>query len=202
MAKATYFHLVHAVTAIEHLVRAPKEKLAIALVAGDRSTVKPATDDQIVAHTTAGLALHANSVAEGAGKLFFIPGDPNVIIRAKNAGEAFGLVNNGAWTATKVSQDTLVHLLTVKKLVPQIYEEPGANAGTTATSGESAGSETSTATSTPEAGATPHGDDAAEADATSEAPGTDTVAESVAAPAGDAEPANESGDVAGHAAAA
>lgn len=202
MAKATYFHLVHAVTAIEHLVRAPKEKLAIALVAGDRSTVKPATDDQIVAHTTAGLALHANSVAEGAGKLFFIPGDPNVIIRAKNAGEAFGLVNNGAWTATKVSQDTLVHLLTVKKLVPQIYEEPGANAATTATSGESTGSETSTATSTPEAGATPHGDDAAEADATSEAPGTDAVAESVAALAGDAEPANEQAQLADQAAAA
>lgn len=202
MAKATYFHLVNADTAVEHLVRAPKEKLAIAMVAGDRSTVKPATDDQIVAHTGAGLALHANSVAEGAGKLFFIPGDPNVIIRAKNASEAFGLVNNGAWTATKVSQDTLVHLLTVKKLVPQIYEEPGANAATTATGGESTSGETSTAITAPEADAAPHSDDDAGGEAPSEVVATAAIAESVAAPAGDAEQANEQAQLADQAAAA
>jgi len=123
MAKAKYFHVKHRQTGVENLVRAGKPADAIAAVAGDRSAAKLADNDEIAEFYTNGGQLHPNSAEAGAGKLFFVPdGDSRALVRAKNAGEAFGKVNGSdLYEVELTTQDQLVDLLT-RGLKPITFE--------------------------------------------------------------------------------
>lgn len=117
MASQKYFLVTHRVDGVETLVRAPKDSLAVAAVAGDAAGVRQATDDDIA--TFAG-KLHDKSIAPGSGR-YFVVGDS--IIRAKNAAAAYALVNEDAYEAKHLNQDELVEQLQ-KGRQPVQYAEP------------------------------------------------------------------------------
>lgn len=126
MAKAKYFHVTETTSGKEHLVKAPRKSLVLQLVTGGRAGVKPASDEDITNHLTSGGALHEKSKPEGEGKLFLVAGERPSLVRAKNAGEAFSLVNDGTYEVQPASQDALVRLLSAGLKVVE-YQEPEAN---------------------------------------------------------------------------
>lgn len=153
MSKAKYFLVQHKQTGAEHLVRAGKPADAIAAVAGDRSSAVQADPDAIADFYADGGQVHPNSAEAGSGKLFFVPnGDGRALVRAKNAGEAFGKVNGSdLYDTTLLNQDQLVAALDrglkpirfepkLKRAPQAAGEAPaGANAEGSAVAGDGAG---------------------------------------------------------------
>lgn len=125
MAKAKYFHVKHAQSGAQHLVRAGKPAEAIAAVAGNAGAVVAAEADAISQHFADGGQLHQDSREAGDGKLFFVPaGESSALIRAKNANEAFAKVNGaGVYDVTLTTTEQLVDLLT-QGLRPVDYVAP------------------------------------------------------------------------------
>jgi len=117
MASFKYFLVTRLADSVKELVRAPKDSLAIATVAGDASAVRLATDDDIA--NNAG-KLHPKSIEAGSGRYFIVDGQ---IVRAKNPANAFALVNGDAYEAKLLNQDELVEQLN-QGLKPVHYVEP------------------------------------------------------------------------------
>lgn len=148
MATQKYFLVTHTGTLQETLVRAPRDTLAISVVAGDAAAVRQATDDDIAKFEG---KLHARSVELGSGK-YFVVGDQ--IIRAKNPATAYALVNQDTFTAKLLNQDELVACLN-KQLKPISYVAPSRPDKTDSKASSDSSSEGGPATPTPAQTPTP-----------------------------------------------
>lgn len=136
MAKAKYFHVTETTSGKEHLVKAPRKSLVLQLVTGGRAGVKPASDEDITNHLTSGGTLHEKSKPEGEGKLFLVAGDRPSLVRAKNAGEAFSLVNDGTYEVQPASQDALVRLLSAGLKIVEYQEQEASKSAEATTSNQ------------------------------------------------------------------
>ena len=124
MAVFKYFSVTNEKTNDVHLVRAPKESLAIAVIAGGVDAIRLASHDDISAHYANGGTLHEKSCEKGIGKLFVKAVETgNILIRAKSQADAFSQLSDGVHTAKLADQETLVAMLQ-SGIKPVSYIEP------------------------------------------------------------------------------